>query len=224
MDPQGQTSWAVEPFWSLNQTPTSADDVVLDNDHASGGAPHNFYGWRLHGSYEINSLTFSLGDAQTSNPANLYADALTSGSRKDHSLSLVTGNLTRSDSAFEGDIVVGATNDKNTGKILLSTAAAQYTIINNKAGSNFIINAIVQGDGTNVEIAGAGTARFGAENTYTGNTTVSAKSTFHLAEGSSIVFAIGAGGTNNQLNGTGIALLNGTFVFDLGKASKHEGG
>lgn len=219
----GQTSWAVDSFWSLSQTPTSTDDVVLDNDHASGGAPRNFFGWRLHGSYEVNSLTFSLGDAQTANPANLYADALTSGSKRDYSLSLVTGNLTRGDSAFEGDIVVGATNDKNTGKILLSTSAAQYTITNNKAGSNFIINAVVQGNGTNVEIAGTGTVRFGTENIYTGSTTVSAKSTFHLADDASIVFAIGASGKNNQLNGTGIALLNGTFVFDLSNASKHDG-
>lgn len=221
----GQSSWAVESFWSLNRTPksTNDDDVVLDNDHASGGAPHNFALWRLHGNYTINSLTFSLSDVQTSNPASLYADALTAGTSKDLSLTLLSGNLTRSDTAFGGDIVVGATNERNTGKMLLSTLAAQYTITNNKAGSNFIINAVVQGDGTKVEIAGPGTVQFGGGNTYTGNTTVSAPSTFHLAEGGSMVFVIGAGAGSNQLNGAGTVQLDGVFAFDLSRAGKREG-
>jgi autotransporter-associated beta strand protein len=219
----GQTSWATASFWSLHQKPTAMDDVVLDNDYANGGSPRSFFCWRLHGNHEINSLTFSLNEMQTDNPARLFANALTGGTSKDYSLTLVSGSLTRTNSAFEGDIVVGATNEQNTGKILLSTPAAKYTITNNKAGSNLIIDAIVQGDGTNVEIAGDGRVEFGEKNTYTGNTTVSAESTFYLAEGSSLAFAIGADGVNNQLDGSGLAILEGAFVFELGNAGKRDG-
>jgi autotransporter-associated beta strand protein len=219
----GQTSWATASFWSLHQTPTATDDVVIDNDYPDGGAPRSFFGWRLHGNYEINSLTFSLNEMQTDDPARLFANALTGGTSKDYSLMLVSGNLTRTNSSFDGDIVVGATNERNTGKILLSTTAAQYTITNNKAGSNLIIDAIVQGTGANVVIAGDGRVEFGGDNTYTGNTTVSAESTFYLAEGSSLAFVIGPDGVNNQLDGPGLAILDGAFVFDLGNADKRDG-
>ncbi len=59
-----------------------------------------------------------------------------------------------------------------------------------------------------------GSWTFAGENTYTGNTTVSA-GTLTLADTSMTTFSIGASGENNAILGSGTVNLDGELVFDL---------
>jgi autotransporter-associated beta strand protein len=65
---------------------------------------------------------------------------------------------------------------------------------------------------------GAGTLTLNKVNTYTGDTVVSA-GTLELADNAGLKFVIGASGVNNSIEGTGTALLDGDFTFDLVGAS-----
>jgi len=64
---------------------------------------------------------------------------------------------------------------------------------------------------------GAGTLTLTGNSTYTGDTTVSA-GTFNLASGAQMEFTIGLDDINNQINGAGASILDGSFAFDLSGA------
>jgi autotransporter-associated beta strand protein len=68
----------------------------------------------------------------------------------------------------------------------------------------------------------AGNWTFGGQNTYTGNTTVTA-GTLTFGDTSELRFRIGASGVNNAILGTGTINLNGMLVFDLSGAGTTVG-
>lgn len=215
-------TWNANDRWSLNRKPTAADDVVIDNTETGV----DYFNWRLADNFAINSLTFVLSPAQTTNPVGLWANFRSSrsdGSNADTSLELASGAITRSGD-FAGDLIVGMTGGVNAGKILLSTQGADFNFTNDTADSNLIIAAVIQGNGTNVTVGGKGIVRFTGSNTYTGNTSIAAGSTLELADGSAMVFELGAKGAANQLGGTGAAKLEGTFVIEPGGAGKSLAG
>jgi autotransporter-associated beta strand protein len=75
----------------------------------------------------------------------------------------------------------------------------------------------ISGSG-NLEKTGANSLTLSGNNTYQGNTTVSAGA-LSVAPAGALTFTIGGSGTNNALLGTGTTSVDGQFAFDLSAAS-----
>jgi autotransporter-associated beta strand protein len=127
--------------------------------------------------------------------------------------------------ALTGPITLGGAAliqaDGSTGSTLsggISLGANQLSI-NTDGGATQTINTnAITGTGGSLVKSGSGTLVLGAENTYSGNTTVSA-GTLTLADNAQLKFVLGAtSGTSNSLTGAGTATLGGDFVIDTSAA------
>lgn len=138
------------------------------------------------------------------------------------------------DATINSSATLIVTNNGGLGAVkgFVNLGAADRTFtVNHVAGAqttDFRISTVVTGTGGLVK-AGNGTMVLGNEvspttidNTYTGDTTVSA-GTLVLAQSASLLFNIGASGVNNGIDGSGTLTLNGRFVFDLTGASTSFG-
>jgi len=108
----------------------------------------------------------------------------------------------------------------NTDLLVTGTAAGKaLTLTGANAGDNTFAGDISNGSSAGFGIIKAGTGKWilSGNNTYTGNTTVSAGKLF-LADGGSQTFVIGASGTSNKITGAGTLSLEGAFNFDLTNA------
>ncbi len=86
-----------------------------------------------------------------------------------------------------------------------------------------IANETDGGSGTvALNVSGGGTWELRGENTFTGDTTISA-GTLTLADVSSMRFQIGDDGVNNSILGSGTINLDGELFFDLTSASTNGG-
>ena len=83
-------------------------------------------------------------------------------------------------------------------------------------GANTIGSVIAGSNG--LSKTGTGTLTLSGNNTYGGDTAVSAGA-LQLATSGSLRFVIGGSGTNNAVSGTGTTTMNGQFAFDLTGAS-----
>lgn len=106
-----------------------------------------------------------------------------------------------------------------------------------RLGINLLGDATIQADGgrsvtlgANTLLAGTGkltktgdgTLSLAAAATHSGDTAVSG-GTLEVADTGSLAFTIGGNGTNNSITGTGTAVINGQFVFNLAGASTNAG-
>jgi autotransporter-associated beta strand protein len=114
--------------------------------------------------------------------------------------------------SISGTGIAGGTTitaiDTVTNVVTLSTATTGSGSIQNVITADGVRNPL------SISKVEAGTWVLGGNNTYTGNTTVSA-GTLELADNASLRFAIGDNGLNNGINGSGTLNLYGDFVFDL---------
>jgi autotransporter-associated beta strand protein len=109
-------------------------------------------------------------------------------------------------------------------------ASVEFRLSGGSTQANMIAGAITNGPGNvddgasvlSIVKQGNGSWTLDGDNTYTGNTTVSA-GTLTLAASSSTQFQIGASGVNNAVLGGGTLNLNGTFFFDLTNAGTTDG-
>lgn len=105
--------------------------------------------------------------------------------------------------SLNGSGVIGRNNGSVIGNFTIGVAN----------GSGVFEGSIANKNGkTNLVKVGTGTQELGGVNTYTGNTTVEG-GTLKLTEWGSLRFALG-NGTNNQVNGTGTVIINGSFDID----------
>jgi autotransporter-associated beta strand protein len=127
--------------------------------------------------------------------------------------------------AITGPITLGGAAliqaDGSTGSTLSGgiSLGANELSINTDGGATQTINTnAITGTGGSLVKSGSGTLVLGAENTYSGNTTVSA-GTLTLADNAQLKFVLGAtSGTSNSLTGAGTATLGGDFVIDTSAA------
>ncbi len=212
------TSWGSTNglSWRLDGVPTAADDVIFDNvflptlqNVQLGGS----------GSRVANSLTLSLTTDQT---WSLGANS-TGSSGTTATLTLTSGNITRTNTANSMLNTIGATSGMGllTGAVTtLSTTAAGFTIANQDTDGGLQINAVVTGANKSVTIAGPGTTTFSGANSYTGSTLISSGKLVAqvgtLVSTSSVT--VNAGGTlmlsgngRHLGNATGVILNGGTF-------------
>ena len=83
------------------------------------------------------------------------------------------------------------------------------------------VNSPVAGSGEIKVLSGAGTLHFAsAANAFTGDITLvtASQSRFTLDAGANLLFVIGASNVNNSISGSGVAVFNGVFQFDLSGA------
>ncbi len=116
-----------------------------------------------------------------------------------------------------------------SGNVFLSSADVQKTMHLGGSGAIVISGNIADFDGTtttrnNIGLDGtAGSSvLFSGTNTYTGDTTIGANSSFTLDEVGSLMFHI-EDAANNWITGTGAATFNGTFVLAVGDVTVDEG-
>jgi autotransporter-associated beta strand protein len=108
-------------------------------------------------------------------------------------------------------------------------ATVEFRLSGGSTQANTIAGAITDGpgDGDDPSVLSVvklnnGSWTFSGQNTYTGNTTVSA-GTLTLADSSMTTFSIGDNNVNNAILGTGTINLDGMFFFDLTSASTNAG-
>lgn len=206
----GSTSWSATTAWRLDGVPTASDDVVFDNTFLP-----TLQNVQLGGANRVaNSLTFSLTNDQT------WALGASSGTGA-ATLTLTTGNITRTSTTDNSLVTVGAVSGAGigTGVMTLATGASGFTITNSDTTGDLQINAIISGAKT-VTTAGPGTTIFSGQNTYTGATTVNS-GTLQIsgagadqALGATSGVTVNAGGTllqttSNQINNAANMNLNG---------------
>jgi len=93
-------------------------------------------------------------------------------------------------------------------------------------GQTTRLDGVISGSGSLVKSqyqgGNSGTLLLTNVNTYSGDTTVT-NGTLNLADNAALTFYIGANGVNNTLGGTGTAILDGDFIFDLSGAVAMSG-
>ena len=112
----------------------------------------------------------------------------------------------------------------------LAKGAAAATVLNNGAagatltttGTSSYAGAIQDGTAKMSLAVNGGTLTLSGTNSYSGDTTVNDGSLV-VAPAGAVTFVIGDDGTNNAVRGTGSALIDGQFLFDLAGASTNVG-
>jgi autotransporter-associated beta strand protein len=167
----------------------------------------------LNGTFNGRTGTFRYG-----------ADAITDLTLNERAFELNgSGSFTgRIDNANSDHAITINTNLIATGdgdKTLELSAASGPTNV----FAGVIANATDGGSGTvSLQVSGGGTWELRGENTFTGNTTISA-GTLTLADVSSMRFQIGDSELNNSILGSGTVNLDGELFFDLASASINVG-
>jgi autotransporter-associated beta strand protein len=184
----------------FNSLADSANNIAFTRSATSGVGTGTFrYGSGAITGLTLDSRAFEINSSDLVN--NIVATI--ENANTTHAITINT------------DLVVTGTGAKTLG---LTAAAGPTNVF---AGD--IANETDGGAGiVSVLKSGAGTWELSGNNTYTGNTTISA-GTLTLADPSSTLFDIGASGINNSILGTGTVNLNGEFFFDLTGASTNNG-
>lgn len=130
----------------------------------------------------------------------------------------VFGNIAEGSNAGTGTItstltVNGGTLDLNGHSITVDAFNLQSGTLKNLGGFN---------GGSAVVKSSVGALVLDGSNTYTGDTTISAGS-FTLADNASMTFYIGINGVTNKVGGSGTAVFDGDFIFDLSGAELADG-
>jgi fibronectin-binding autotransporter adhesin len=109
------------------------------------------------------------------------------------------------------------------GKLTLSGGVANNKVLSHSGTVALVADSAITGSGSILK-NGTGDLTLNALNTYTGNTTVNnAGSNLLLTDDAGLTFVIGENGVNNKLTGTGAAVLDGDFYFNLTSAGTTVG-
>jgi len=120
---------------------------------------------------------------------------------------IVSNILQLGDGGTTGTVGTGAITNN---AILQVNRSDTYTLSNTISGTGEFIK------------VGTGETILTAQNTYTGNTTVT-DGKLTLDSGAGLTFLIGANGVNNAIGGTSTLQLDGAFTFDLSGADTTAG-
>jgi autotransporter-associated beta strand protein len=201
--------------WVGDATPANANDtdwVMTYNAAAPGTAPGSTYN-----NFTVRSITFDDSiDAAYGigiNRSTAFIRSITmssdSGPASINVASGATGNIS----------ITGTLYSDGTQNALI--LASDLNVIHNGTGS---LNLSARITGANdITKTGTGTLQLSsAQNDFTGDMVIN-EGRMTLLNGGQLFYAIGATGVNNSLSGTGEAVLNGNFRFDLTGASTTVG-
>lgn len=201
-------------------THAGGTDYAIWNGNGAGalrapiyGTTTNFSvaGASLAGTVATNNLVSSSIAGQSSASVRTVkfdgASAVNLGLADNATLTLGIGGLLRSGG--------GATTISGNGAKLTTVTNGEYVFNTASSTDSLALNVAVTANGSNaLTKAGDGTLTLGGNNTYTGNTYVTA-GMLVLAENAQMTFLIGSSGVNTSISGTGGLTLNGSFSFDL---------
>ena len=155
------------------------------------------------GSFGLTNVTAQNDGSGYISPTNAYTTAISFGGTAE--TVTVSGTVQAGSLSFAsgGFALQGGTIQLNGSGVAVTGANTIGSVI---AGSNGLSK------------TGTGTLTLSGNNTYGGDTAVSAGA-LQLATSGSLRFVIGGSGTNNAVSGTGTTTMNGQFAFDLTGAS-----
>lgn len=202
-DDYGETSYNTGLHWSDAAAPHAGNDYVVPlqwlRTPTSNGGTYEFAGDSLIVTNAGGLIVKS--DNSTHVISNLV---LINGGR------IWGGNSTgNTGTVFRGHITV-----QNTG-----VAANQYIFANQ---SGYIFQSGISGAG-DLTLAGSNPLWFSGTNDMTGNIIIQDAGARTFTSTSKNIFTIGANGVNNKIYGSGPAVFNGTFAFNLAGASTNAG-
>lgn len=194
----------------------------------TGATGNTYHGGAIHilqgGVANVGAVSIADGLTLT-NEGTLTGSTLTLGEAASNTSGrLVLGGA---GGAGSGTFVVLTTAGSGGNNSLVGGSSSISTFTLNSSASNSDFTGRIGGDGThenNVALVkeGTSTLTLSGVNTYIGDTTVNA-GTFTLSSTGSMNFKIGDNGVNNWIHGTGTAVLNGNFTFDLSGAAIADG-
>lgn len=218
---------------STTQSITGSGNIIIDTAGRAnfGSGSGNTHSSTFTGGVTLmrGTLNISGGNSGNTGPAgNLGTGVLTinGGSlRGDGNIAgrplAISGQVWNADWTYVGNRSI----DMGVGEISLGTAAGASRTLTTSGGTNILTLGGDMVDGItakNFIKAGASELRFNGDMLITGNTTIS-DGLFTQGLNSSFTFYIGADGVNNQINGAGTAVLNGSFSFNLDSAGTNIG-
>ncbi|AHF89244.1 anchor protein [Opitutaceae bacterium TAV5] len=133
-----------------------------------------------------------------------------------NSLTVVDGN--RSENLISSST---ASNAIWAGNVAISNATSTLNAGATQSGRTLEISGVISGAGKLATLADSGLRLTGA-NTYRGNTTIAANSTFELGDTGSLTFYL-TDAASNQVIGDGEAAFNGTFNLDASAVTTGDG-
>ena len=206
-DAMGETSFNSSLHWSNSTAPVAGNDYFTND-------------YRLRTPPDGNSYTFA-GSSLTVNNTNGYSWGLFykgTGS---------SGVITIPNLILDGGLISHANGIGDLcqldGAITVNSQSTIYAkqgnidVLADVSGSADLI--IPQADNPSED--NRYVTFYGSINNYSGDFNIAGR--FRLADAGSITFTIGADGVNNSLSGTGYAVYNGVFNFDLSAAGTNPG-
>ena len=189
--------------------------------NTNGGSDEFFVVFNGTGTLNVNSGSFTTGilhyqriNSGATGTVNLNGGVLTASS-------ILRSGTVSSTFNFNGGQFVASDDVDFVSTINLNVRDGGAKIDTN--GNSVTVSGGLKNDGTGgLEKSGGGTLTLAGENTYIGNTTITA-GTLTLADTSSMRFEIGDNEVNNSILGSGTVNLDGMFEFDLTGASTNIG-
>lgn len=225
-------------FDTINMVMATITNTVVTNASASVGAVFQQNG----GTVKVQTLTMGQSDTAvnvsgpvflptynlSSSNAVLRAQSITAGASTNYGAGTIrkinfgAGTIQNYDAAT--DLTISGKDTTASGRIEIAVASNSSTRTFYADAERTITlepSAVLTFAGS-INKAGPGTLVLEGANVHTGNTAVS-EGTLEVTETGSLAFTIGGNGTNNSITGTGTAVINGQFVFNLAGASTNAG-